>query len=78
MMRGLALEQLAKMRYPEAKHEFVLELRKYVPQQVNERRAFIYERRRCNKLQTRLEEDGENIHEVVRTLAIAGCSQHIR
>ena len=76
--RVLALDLLAKSTNANVRHRLALHIMKTTPASISEMRSFIHERRRCNELQARLQEDEKNIHELVRTLSIAGCSQHIR
>jgi hypothetical protein len=76
--RALALDLLGKATNANVRHRLALHIMETTSASISEMRSLIYERRRCNELQTRLQEEEKNIHELVRTLSIAGCSQHIR
>ncbi|MGH2359897.1 MAG: hypothetical protein ACRDGM_05070 [bacterium] len=76
--RALALDLLAKATNANVRHGLALHIMRTTPSSIDEMRTLISERRRCHQLQTRLQEDKENLHEIVRTLSIAGCSQHIK
>ena len=76
--RAVALDLLGKATNSNVRHTVAVHILRTTPASINEMKTILHERRRCNELQTRLQEDEQNIHELVRTLAIAGCSQYIR
>lgn len=76
--RALALDLLGKAPNANVRHRLALHIMTTTPASINEMRSLIRERRRCHELQTRLQESDTNIHELIRTLSAAGCSQHIR
>jgi hypothetical protein len=75
--RALALDSLAKATNANVRHRLALHIMQTTPNSIDEMRTIISERRRCDRLQTRLQEAKENIHEMVRTLSIAGCSKYM-
>jgi len=76
--RALALDLLAKATNSNVRHRLAIHIMQTTPRSIDEMRTLISERRRCDLLQTRLEEDKQNIHEIARTLSIAGCAQYLR
>jgi len=76
--RALALDLLGKATNSNVRHRLAVHILRTTPASINEMKTILLERRRCDELQTRLQADEQNIHELVRTLAIAGCSQYIR
>ena len=76
--RSLALDMLAKATNANVCHRLAIHIMTTTPGSIEEMRTIISERRRCDRLQTKLEEDKENVHEIARTLSMAGCSKYIR
>jgi hypothetical protein len=76
--RTLALNTLAEAPNANVRYQLALHIMKTTPERIDKMKALLNERRRCHQLQARLQEETKDIHEIVRTLSIAGCSQHIK
>jgi hypothetical protein len=76
--RQNALNALASASSGAVRHRLALHIMNEFPANLEKAKTIVRDRRRCEGLQARLEAEGGDVHELVRTLSIAGCSDYMK